>query len=86
MKEVPDVMTVDGISYQLSPEQKAAVAREWEEYLERWREGHKLHHKELEERGLLGKVLDGGESFPGSRDLWRMYQSRVRAIVTGEAS
>lgn len=86
MREIPDAMRVDGIDYELSTEQKAAVAREWEEYLEKWREGHDLHQKYLEERGLLGKVLDGGESFPGSRELWRKYQGRMRAIVTGGAS
>ena len=86
MREVPDVMRFDSIEYELSPEQKTAVAHEWEEYLEKWDEGHELHCRELEERGLLGKVLDGGESFPGSHDLWHKCRARIRAIVTGETS
>lgn len=85
MREVPDVMEVDGIEYELSPEQKAAIAHEWEEYQKKWQEGYKLHRRVLEEQGL-STVLDGGESFPGSRKLWNKYLGRMRAIATGEAS
>ena len=82
MANVPDTVTFDGITYTLTREQKELVANEWDRACTSLDTLFEEHDRELEERGLLGKVLDGGY-IPGEREILARFFGRYREIVTG---